>query len=253
MRVAVFSDVHGNVLALEAVLEAARGEGVDQFWCLGDLVAHGPRPVEVVERLRELHGLTCVRGNTDKYVLTGDLGGMIPPIDRPGTPAEYSVLGDARESFAWTRGALAGARHLDWLAELPVEQRIALPDGTRVLLVHASPGRDDGWGMHPDHSDEELAEAGFGESVADLILVGHTHVPGKRRIAGSHAVNPGAVSLPRTSDDLARWMLLEATPAGYTIEHRSVRYDLAEVVTDLARQRHPAGSWLATKMTRSSR
>jgi predicted phosphodiesterase len=249
MRVAVFSDVHGNIAALDAVLTAAYDEGVDRFWCLGDLVAHGPRPAEVIARIRELPDPICVRGNTDRYVLTGDLAGMIPPIDRPRTPAEFTVLGDARESFAWTRGALVGARHLDWLADLPTQRRIDLPDGTRVLLVHASPGRDDGPGMHPDLSDEALAEAGFGADAADLILVGHTHVPGERRVAGSHVVNPGPVSLPRTRDDLARWALLEATTAGHTVEHRAVRYDLAEVVADLGRQRHPASAWLGMKMT----
>jgi predicted phosphodiesterase len=250
MRVAVFSDVHGNIAALDAVLGLARDEGIDDFWCLGDLAAHGPRPAEVVTRLRELGRLRCVRGNTDRYVLTGDLSGMIPPIDRPSSPEEFTVLADARESFAWTRGCLVGAHHLDWLAELPVQEQVTLPDGTRVLLVHASPGRDDGPGMQRQQSDEALVEAGFGVASADLILVGHTHVPDERRIAGSHVVNPGPISLPRTSDDLARWMLLEATAEGYTIEHRAVRYDLGRVIEDLGRQRHPSGPWLAAKMTK---
>lgn len=249
MRVAIFSDVHGNITALDAVMDAAQAESIDHFWCLGDLVAHGPRPAEVVARLRGLRHLRCVRGNTDRYVLTGELGGMIPPIDRPSSPEEFTVLADARESFAWTRGCLVGAHHLEWLAELPVQERITLPDGTRVLLVHASPGRDDGPGMQLSQSDDVLAEAGFAVATADLILVGHTHVPGERRIAGSHVVNPGPISLPRTSDDLARWILLEATAEGYTLEHRAVRYDLDPVIKDLERQRHPAGPWLAAKMT----
>jgi putative phosphoesterase len=251
MRVAVFSDVHGNITALEAVLAVAREEGVDNFWCLGDLVAHGPRPAEVVTRLRELRGLRCVRGNTDRYVLSGDLSGMIPPIDRPCSPEEFTLLADVRESFAWTRGCLVGTHHLEWLTELPLQQRVTLPNGTRVLLVHASPGRDDGLGMHPDQSDEALAAVGFGIAEADLILVGHTHVPDERRIAGSHVVNPGPTSLPRTSDDLARWVLLAATTEGYTLEHRAVRYDLDRVIKDLGRQRHPAGPWLAEKMTKT--
>jgi predicted phosphodiesterase len=104
--------------------------------------------------------------------------------------------------------------------------------------------------VHPDQTDAALAQAGFGASEADLILVGHTHVPAERRVVGSHVVNPGPVSLPRTSDDLARWVLLEATPEGYTIEYRAVRYDLEHVIKDLGRQRHPAALWLAAKMTK---
>jgi predicted phosphodiesterase len=197
-------------------------------------------------RLRELPGLRCVRGNTDRYTLTGDLSGMIPPIDRPATPAEFALLAEARESFAWTRGCLTGTHQLGWLSELPVQERITLPDGTRTLLVHASPGRDDGPGLQAGAT----ASAGFGAHEADLILVGHTHVPDEQHIAGSHVVNPGSVSLPRTPDDLARWALLDATADGYTIRHRAVRYDRDRVIKDLADQRHPSAAWLAAKLSR---
>jgi predicted phosphodiesterase len=251
VRVAVIADIHGNDLALAAVLQAAEAEGVEAVWCLGDVVAHGPRPAEVVARLRAMGDVLCVRGNTDRYVLTGDLSGMIPPIDRPTDADECRVLGDARESFAWTRGCLVGSRDIDWLAELPVEQRVTLPDGTRVLLVHAAPGRDDGLGLQLAHTDSELAAAGFVPQQADLVLVGHTHVPGERHVQGCHIFNPGPVSLPRSTDDRARWAVLEATAAAYTIEHRETAYDLAHVVRDLTLQRHPAARWLTSKMTRS--
>jgi predicted phosphodiesterase len=249
VRVAVISDVHGNIVALDAVLNAAWAEGIDTFWCIGDVVAHGPRPAEVVARLRGLAELVCLRGNTDRYVLTGNVSGMIPPIDRPTEPEGFRVLADALESFAWTRAGLVGSGDIEWLAGLPIEHRMTLPDGSRVLFVHASPGRDDGPGLGLELSEAELAAAGFVHGEADLILVGHTHVPGERRLAGCHVVNPGSVSLPRTSDDQARWALLEVTTGGYTIEHRTVRYDLAHVVQDLVLQRHPSADWLAGKMT----
>lgn len=249
MRVAVFSDIHGNVAALDAVLEAARAEGIKDYWCLGDLVAHGPRPAEVVTRLRDLANLACVRGNTDRYVLTGDLRGIIPPIDRPRTPRDWRALADARESFAWTRGCLVAGGQLEWLATLTIEHRVRLPDGSRALLVHSSPGRDDGPGLAPEQSDAALARAGFTIREADLVIVGHTHVPSERDLTGCHAVNPGPVSLPLRSDDQARWAVLDATDAGYTIELRTTQYDLAGVVDDLTRQRHPASQWLASKMT----
>jgi hypothetical protein len=163
VRVAVFADVHGNVVALDAVIAAALGEGIQEHWCLGDLVAHGPRPVEVVARLRDLANLRCVRGNTDRYVLTGELRGIIPPIDRPRGAADWRAFADARESFAWTRGCLVASGQVEWLAGLPVEQRVNLPDGSRALLVHSSPGRDDGPSLTPEQSDDALAQAGFGK------------------------------------------------------------------------------------------
>jgi predicted phosphodiesterase len=249
VRVAVFSDIHGNVVALDAVIRDAGREGIQEFWCLGDLVAHGPRPAEVVARLRGLANLRCVRGNTDRYVLTGDLRGIIPPIDRPRTPDEWRDFAAARESFAWTRGCLVAGGHLEWLAGLPLEQRVSLPDGSRVLLVHSSPGRDDGPGLGPEQSDDALVQAGFTKHEAELVLVGHTHVPCERDLAGCRAVNPGPVSLPRRSDDQARWAVLEVTNGGYTVEHRTVQYDLAAVVEDLSRQWHPSARWLTSKMT----
>ena len=173
VRVAVFADIHGNVVALDAVIEAAVGEGIDEYWCLGDLVAHGPRPLEVIARLRDLASLRCVRGNTDRYVLTGELAGIIPPIDRPRTAQDWRDFADARESFAWTRGCLVAGGHVEWLAGLPLEQRVILPDGSRALLVHSCPGRDDGPGLSPRQSDEALVQAGFTKRQADLCRVHH--------------------------------------------------------------------------------
>ena len=114
MRIALVSDVHGNVVALDAAVADARG--VDAYWVLGDLVAHGPRPSECVRRVRELPGLVAVRGNTDRYTLTQ------PPSAQ------------AMTSFDWTRSALS-PDDLAWLGSLPVEVRPR--DG--VLLVHAPP------------------------------------------------------------------------------------------------------------------
>jgi predicted phosphodiesterase len=248
--VAVISDVHGNAVALDAVLRSAEAEGVDTYWCLGDLVAHGAEPSRVASTVRGLAENVCVRGNTDRYVLTGDLSGMIPPIDRPTTPDGLRVLAEARESFAWTRDRLVRSGDIGWLTGLPLEHRVMLPDGTRVLLVHSSPGRDDGLGLTLGASDEVLAYRGFTSAVADLVFVGHTHIPGERRLGACQAINPGPVSLPPSADDRARWLLLDATTSGYSIEHRSEAYDLGRAIEQLRLQRHPSAEWIEEKMTR---
>lgn len=107
LRVAVFSDVHGNLAALEAVLAAAEAAGVDEHWVVGDLVAHGPRPAEVLRRLAELPKARFVRGNTDRYVVTGDLPAMIGTAETVRTADEITRLVDAARSMAWTRGAIS--------------------------------------------------------------------------------------------------------------------------------------------------
>ena len=248
MRIAVLSDVHGNIAALEAVLSAAEVEGVAAYWVLGDLVAYGPRPAEVLERVRVLPELRCVRGNTDRYVLTGDVSGMIPRIDDPQTADEERILADVHESLAWTRARVAGADRIEWLDARPVQERFTLPDRSRVLLAHASPGKDDGPGARPEATDAELSALGFTAEAADLVLVGHTHRRLDRAANGTLIVNPGPVSLPRTRDGFARWALLSVNDTGCEVELRRATYDVGEVVDDLHRVDHPAAAWISTRL-----
>ncbi|MEO6512418.1 MAG: metallophosphoesterase family protein [Nocardioides sp.] len=223
MRIAVISDVHGNAAALEAAL--ADAGTVDAHWFLGDLVAHGPRPVECVRRVAGLPGLVAVRGNTDRYVLTS-------PPDPVMVP-----------SFDWTRSRLS-ADDLAWLGSLPIE---AVPvDG--VLLVHASPGRDDGPGLDPHTPDTDLDRA-FTASDAALVLVGHTHHPDDRVLGDVRVVNPGSISLPRTSDAIARYAMLTDAEGEWTVEHRAAAYDRDSVLADLRSGDHPSADWLVEKLT----
>lgn len=251
MRVAVFSDVHGNAVALQAVVSAAQAANVDAFWVVGDLVANGPQPAEALELVRSLPHVRAVRGNTDRYVLTGDLRGMIPPIDRPSTPQEVEALVAASVAHAWTRGCITVAGHYDWLAGLPMELRCRLPDGTRVLLVHASPGRDDGPGLTVVASDAELAQRGWSECDADLVLVGHTHVPADRTVGGVRLINVGSVSLPARPRG-STWTMIDADEAGYSVQHLEADYDLAAVRVALTAAHHPTAAWLEHKLALDS-
>src|SRR5215472_1559195 len=122
MRVAIFSDIHGNVIALDAVLKDIESQGgVDQFWVLGDLAALGPSPAQTLERLASLPNARIVRGNTDRYVYTGS--------DRPFPTIEQAredsrLLGNLVEcagTFAWTQGVLTPDGWIEWLASLPLE------------------------------------------------------------------------------------------------------------------------------------
>lgn len=166
MRIAVFSDIHGNAIALDAVLVDAANRGVDAYWIVGDIVANGPDPVAVVDRIRSLPNVTIVRGNTDRYVLTGDLSGIVPPLTPARSEAVVAALVAASSAHAWTRGRLTTSDGAyDWLASLPLEVRRVLPDGTRTLLVHAAPGRDDGPGVTAQMTNEDLTRAGWNDSM----------------------------------------------------------------------------------------
>jgi predicted phosphodiesterase len=248
MRAAVFSDVHGNLMALDAVLADAEGLGAEEFWVVGDLVAHGPNPAETARRLIDLPRSRVVRGNTDRYVVTGDLPAVIPAIDQAQSVAELQVRLDTATSFAWTRGAITATGAYDWLAALPVEARLTLADGTRVLLVHAAPGKDDGPGVQAAMSDQQLRDAGWISADADLIFVGHTHLPLDRTVDDVRIVNLGSVSVPATAERRAMWTLLTSDGAGFAIERRFVPYDMQAVTAALDEVHHPSADWLKVKL-----
>lgn len=249
MKIALLSDIHGNSIALDAVLADIMAQGgVDGYWVLGDLVAIGHDPVGVLERLTSLPNVCFVRGNTDRYVYAGDR--PAPSIEESAiNPNLLPVLVEVAGTLAWTQGALTANGWLEWLAQLPIEMEETLPDGTRVLGVHASPGTDEGKGIAPKMSDAEI-EASMAGCTADLICVGHTHYPVNRRVGQWHVVNLGSLSMPQidSSQRGASYVLLAADHSGYQVEHRHVEYDRAAVIAALERQRHPGGAYIIRHM-----
>ncbi len=241
MRIALLSDMHGNLVALDAVLaDIATQDPVDAYWLLGDLAAMGPEPVGVVQRLRALPNLQAVRGNTDRWLT--DIHQEFPL-----TPAAISQAARANESeplqlayaMVWAQGALTASGDLAWIAALPLEYRTVLPDGTRVLCVHASPGQDDGLGVRPVMSDAEVAAA-LDDASADLLFVGHTHWALDRTVNGVRVVNLGSVSLPVLPDLRASYVILDADAAGYQVQHRQVDYDHQRVIDQAGAIKYPA-------------
>src|SRR5437588_8478458 len=207
MRLAILSDIHGNPLALDAVLTDIRSQGeVDAYWVLGDFAALGYDPVTPLERVTALPQASFTHGNTDRYVVTGEL--PVLPEQALHDPELLPQVIEATRSFSWTRGYLSATGWLDWLASLPLEVRVTLPDGTRVLGVHASPGRDDGSGLQPRHSDEQL-QRWLAGCEADVVFVGHTHVPLDRHVGGIRTINLGSVSNPVTLGLQATYVLLD--------------------------------------------
>ena len=247
MRLALLSDIHGNSAALDAVLaDIAACGGVDGYRVLGDLVAIGPDPVGVLERLDRLSNVEYLRGNTDRYVFAGDRPGPLLS-NTVGDPAAIATLVEVASTFAWTQGCLQVAGKLPWLESLPLELRATLPDGTRWLGVHASPGRDDGPGFAPAMSDDEIVGR-LADCDADLVCAGHTHQPFERRVERWNVVNLGCISDPPGEERRASYVLLHADAAGYRIEHRLVDYDRRAVVEELRRIRHPGADFIARKL-----
>lgn len=216
MRLAVLSDIHSNLVALDAVLAAVGS--VDGIRVLGDIVGYGPEPDGVVERLQAV-GATGVLGNHDQ-VAVGRLGAEM-------------FNHDARTAIEWTRDRIAATTR-EWLAALPDR----LVEGS-FTLVHGSP-RDPTWEYI---LDERTAEENLAAFDTPWCLFGHTHLPIAFRVAGRGVVggapaaddrlrldtrrallNPGSVGQPRDGDPDSAWAILD-TDAG-TITWQRTAYDV---------------------------
>jgi putative phosphoesterase len=232
MRIAVVSDIHGNLTALEAVIADLRTTGVDLVVCAGDLVSGGSRSAEVIDRVRALKW-SVVYGNTDE---------MLWAPHRVSETLQAAPLQRIRELIlARTIPATLdqiGDERLAWLKTLPL--RWCNGD---VAVVHAGP--DDPWYVTlPDASDEELARV-YGILDANVVVYGHIHVPFVRRVSlpaaasvnarGMTVANTGAVSQSFDGDPRASYALVDD---GH-VEIRRVAYDLDEEIGLLRNSEDP--------------
>lgn len=243
MRYAVLSDIHGNSIALDAVLAALASHRIDGYLVLGDLCGIGYDPVGVLERLHRLPNLLTVRGNADRYVTRGQR-----PFPRlADVQADLSLLPKFQEierSFGWTQGAIQAAGWFDWLDALPLEIRLTLPDGTRLLGVHAAPGRDSGQGFVPTADADTLREL-VANAAADLVLVGHTHWQWRYEIDDVTVVNVGCVSNPRPPDNRASFAVLDADAHETRITCYRLRYDTQAAIRAAYAVRYPAADFVS--------
>jgi predicted phosphodiesterase len=242
VKLALISDIHGNSIALRAVINDAKNLGVTHWWALGDLIAFGPDPVGVLDCLTSLDNLQALSGNTERYVLRGER--PYPSFeDAAGDSSLIARVAEVASSVAWTRGAITQAGWFDWLFRLPGYLRTTLPDGTRVLGVHASPRSDDGDGIDSRIPDGALAELLTGCN-ADVVFGGHTHDLTDRTVNGIRAVNLGSVGNSNRPDRHATYAVLDVSADSHTICHRFVPYDLAMATKAVDDVNHPAPNYL---------
>jgi predicted phosphodiesterase len=247
VRIALLSDIHGNSLALDAVLKDIEAQGgVDTYWILGDFSSLGYDPIGVLERVTKLPNVSFLRGNHDRYTVTGERPG--PTLEQAQTdPKKISLLLTMASNLAWTQGQIRASGWWNWLEQLPLELRLTLPDGTRMLGAHAAPGQDDGPGIIPPLSDEELRVL-LAPADADLVIVGHTHVPLDRTVNHTRVFNLGSVSNPTRKRLEATYGMLEADSKGHALQLRYADYDHDAVIEELQRVKHPTVDFLTKFM-----
>jgi putative phosphoesterase len=197
MRVAIVSDIHGNLTAFDAVLADIQRRGPDLVLHGGDLALMGAQPAEVIDRVRELGWLGVV-GNTDEVLwqpegqarqekLAPQLGSLLRLIFQEYGPATLELLGEER---------------VTWLRELPAQQRLE-----DLALVHAAPG--DLWrAPMPDAEDDELS-ATYEPLDAATAVYGHIHRPYTRTLTRLTVANSGSVGMPWDGDPRASYLLIQ--------------------------------------------
>lgn len=224
-KLALFSDIHGNLEALNSIIEDARDQGVTNFACLGDLVGYGPDPGGCIAKVQEI-GCVCVKGNHD---------------DDASNDRDLWNLSDvARESLTWTRERLSESQK-QWLRDLPLQKRLG-----RHMLVHASLEEPASWHYIKNKFDAQIALANQSQS---LCFFGHTHVPVAYSSDGSsvkaikdseisldkgmkYLVNVGSVGQPRDGNPKACYVILDSTSKA--LQYQRVNYNIERVVEELS-------------------
>jgi putative phosphoesterase len=227
--IAIFADIHGNSVALRAVLaDIANQRNIGQLICLGDLAVYGPDPASVLSILRQ-YDILYVCGNTDRYLVQN-----LYPENTTGQDWQTKLLA----SFPWTASKL-GEADMQFLARLPAQFRLPLDENHTIMAVHGSPASDED-NLLADTPEAEIVGL-FGDAAYDLLLCAHTHIPLDRTIAGRRVLNPGSVGIPFDGDPQASYALVHPQPAGgYHIEIRRINYDIEKVVGRLVEADHPA-------------
>ena len=223
VRIALLSDVHANLHALDAVLaDIASRTDIAATYHLGDLVGYQAHPNEVVARLADL-GITGVSGNYDstvahRYTHCGC---------RSENPEQEAL---AHESFAWTLAAVTDSTR-EALAALPFRLDIkplgGHTRGPTLFLMHATPVNNLVY-VTEDRSDDFLRKMSeqVGARAGDAIAFGHTHKPWQREVDGVRFINTGSVGRPKDGDARAGWTLLTVSETNVQAEHVRVAYDI---------------------------
>ncbi len=222
MPLAVLYDIHGNLPALEAVLDDARAAGAEDFLLGGDYALFGPFPKETVEHLLRLPAVTWIRGNVDRW--------CAQPSQAPEDDLVRGAIDDCR--------AALGEELVEGLGRLP-EQLVL--DGTRYC--HASPASDVESFMPEAAENEDSLLAG---ALEPRIVFGHTHLQFRRRHRTTELVNPGSVGLPLDGDQRAAYALARGDGVH---ELRRVAYDW-ETAAEALRARFSGALWAERSIVR---
>jgi predicted phosphodiesterase len=225
VRIALISDIHANLPALDAVLNDVDNQNIDMVFCLGDLVGYAPWPNEVITTIRE-RNIPTIAGNYDYGVgRNSDDCGCAYKTD------EEKAWGAA--SISYTNDIITQSNRA-YLNSLPTHLRLEMGNDKSLLLVHGSPRKINEY-LYEDRPDKSFLRM-MNQANARLIAFGHTHKPFHKILSAEggirHAINIGSVGKPKDGDPRACYMILDweeldfEDPKSLTVYFRRVSYDI---------------------------
>lgn len=216
MVIGLISDVHANVIALEAVLAELRAQGADTILCLGDLVGYGPAPNEAIELLKSA-GVLCTLGAADERIAFDF------------ARRKVSRKGVADDILEWTSDVIE-PEHVQFLQTLPVQRRIETPVG-RLRFFHGT-AEDPAERLDLQQDPISLTRL-LDWHKCTILACGGSHVPYYRRLTTGWVVNPGSVGLSLNGEPGADYALLTIRDGEVEITMDKVEYDFAAVAFDI--------------------
>lgn len=231
IQIAVFSDVHGNLPALEVVLDDIEQRGIRQKYCLGDLVDFAPWGNEVIEKIRSLN-IPCLMGNHDERI--GFDVPVIPLIkhSEEETAARFLAINHSKKYITEENKA--------FLSELPFHLKLNYKIGEKhwsIQLVHSSLESNDTY-LYESENDE-IFQNMLSESQSDVIMMGHTHVSFKKYFNGKWVINSGSVGRSREENRLASYLILTLDEEKITPEIIQLDYPLEKVAQGIEKSEIP--------------
>ena len=219
MRIAVISDIHGNLYALREVLEDIDNQNIDSIICLGDLVGYGPHPNEVIALIKR--NILCLKGNYDASVVDND----------------YTYIRDTdinSFSLPWTVEELRTSNRY-YLDNLPDNLSMNVC-GKSIKFVHGSPRRINEY-LSEDYS--ELDEI-MNELKEDVLVCAHTHIPYAKKIGNKVIINDGSVGKPKNGKPHATYVILDfSNEFKLKVEMKTVPYEFKRTMKDMELKNFP--------------
>lgn len=240
MKVAIISDIHGNIDALESVLNDIDSENCQKIFCLGDIALAGPEPSNTISKIKELidsRDFHIIQGNTDKMLSVFSFE----------TQNEILKTNAVMASAYLSDSKLLTNEEKEFLKNLPPQEEINL-FGIKILLVHGSP-RKNNENIYPDMKIEEIEEI-IKDTDADLIFCGHTHMPcGYQTNTEQTVVNAGSVGRPFSESPESCYVIMDIDEktSRYQIKHKFIKYNV-EQAAEKIRERGFEGCEKLAKM-----